>query len=77
VLTDDMADLVAQQEHKLVNRKLLDEFFVVVNLTALVNSGSRDGVVLDELTLHKDGCEERMLCNDCYLSAVKCGYCHD
>jgi hypothetical protein len=64
MLTDDMADLVTQQEHKLVNRQLLDEGLVVVNLAALIDSSSGDGVVLDELALHEDGCEERMLGND-------------
>ena len=60
-LTDDMADLMAQQEHKLINLKTLDELLVVINLPTLIDSSSGDSVVLDELALHEDRCKERLL----------------
>ena len=77
MLTDDMADLMAQQEYKLVNRQLLNELLVVVNLAALVNSRSRNGVVRDKLALHQDGSEEGMLRDYSNFGAVEFGNCHD
>ena len=76
MLTDDMADLMAQQEDKLADSFVGDEVGVVVNLPTLVDSSCLDIGAWNHLALHEDGGEEGVAKRNLYASLVEVGDCH-
>jgi hypothetical protein len=70
MLTHDVANLVSQYEHDLIDAECLEPLGVDVYLTALIDSCCLDALVFDELALHEHGSKEGMLCHDGHFSFV-------